>query len=366
MVNEQYPELQQAEVFDICKTSAGDYWLATDRGLGKWAPADKKITFYRNNPLNRQSLSNNTIYTVYADRTDNLWCGTELGLNKLDLHVMPFHYYTFKDPSAEDQVRSIYTVDGSTIWVGTAKKAFHKYNIASNTTQTYSLAATPSPLNAHRSLFVDKNNEVWLGTLGGAVKLNAAAPAASSKVLEGPAVFAFLKDTRGNVWIGTNDGLVMIKPDGSKVHYRHDPNDSTSLSSVFIRSLYEDHNGYIWVGFEPSGISYLDPATGRFTRVREDAAGKKVLGNIIYSIVEYPDNVLWVGSETGLNKITLIQDSNRGYKYTIKNYLEQDGLADKSVNAILPVNGNVLWISTIKGLLRFDIAKETFHQYLPD
>lgn len=354
-VNEQYPELQKAEVFDICKTSAGDYWLATDRGLGKWAPADKKITFFTNNPLNHQSLSNNTVYTVYIDRTDNLWCGTELGLNKLNLHGLPFHYYTFKDPAAEDQVRSIYTTNGSDIWIGTARKAAYLYNINNNSTQSFVLSPAGSPLNAHRSLFVDRNNEVWLGTLGGAVKLNRSNAAASVKALEGPAVFAFLKDSKSNLWIGTNDGLMQIKPDGSKQLYKHDPKDSTSLSSVFIRSLYEDHNGNIWIGFEASGVSYLDPATGKFTRIKD------VLGNIVYAITEYPSNTMWVGSESGLNKIQF--DDN--YRYSIKKYREQNGLPDKSVNGILPVNGNVLWISTIKGLLRFDIASETFRHYLP-
>jgi len=364
IVNEQNPELQQAEVFDLCKTTAGDYWLATDHGLGKWATADKKITFYKNNPLNHQSLSNNTVYTVYIDRTDNLWCGTELGLNKLNLHVMPFHYYTFKDPSGEDQVRSIATIDGSSVWIGTAKKACYQYNIAANTTSAFVLPPAGSPLNAHRSLLIDKN-EVWLGTLGGAIQLNRSNPAASVNAWKGPAVFAFLKDSKDNIWIGANDGLLQIKKDGSRVRYAHDANDSASLPSVFIRSLYEDHNGYIWVGLETSGVSYLDAATGKFTHVREDAAGNKVTGNIIYSIVEYPANTIWVGSESGLNKITLNTNSNGRYTYKVKNYREQDGLPDKSVNGILPVNGNILWISTIKGLLRFDIAKETFRHYLP-
>ncbi len=51
-VNEQNPELQKAEVFDICKTSAGDYWLATDRA---WASGRLPI---------RRSLSIQTIHSI--------------------------------------------------------------------------------------------------------------------------------------------------------------------------------------------------------------------------------------------------------------------------------------------------------------
>lgn len=355
MINEQNPELEHTEVFDICKSTTGDLWLATDRGLASLGRSNNNIRFYRNNPFNNQSLSNNTAYTVFIDRTDNLWCGTELGLNKLNLHVLPFHFYTFKDPAAVDQVRSVFTVDGLNIWVGTAKNACYKYNIADNSTATFLLPPAGSPYNAHRSLFIDKNKVVWLGTLGGAVKLNPSNPSSSQRAVEGLAVFAFLKDSRNNLWIGTNAGLLQIKQDGTNTWYKHDPNDPGSLSSAFVRSLYEDHKGNIWVGFETSGLSYLDPSTGRFTRIKE------VLGNIIYTITEQPRDVLWVGSELGLNKVM----TGNLQQVTVKNYLEQDGLPDKSVNGILPDKGNFLWISTIKGLLRFDIAKEQFRHYLP-
>ena len=364
-LNELNPALEHAEIFDICKSPDGNYWLATDRGLARMDRHDKTINLYKSNPLNSQSLSNNLVYTVFIDRTDNLWCGTDLGLSKLNLHLLPFHYYTFKDPRSEDQVRSIYTTDGNNIWLGTAKNACYQYNITGNTTSTFLLPPAAAAYNAHRSLFIDKDNTVWLGTLGGALQLNKAAPAASRKEMEGQAVFAFLKDSKGHFWIGTNDGLLQLRKDGARVLYKHDPANPHSLTSAFVRSLYEDHNGYIWVGFETSGVSYLDPATGRFTRVKENGKGEQVLGNIIYSIVEYPQNILWVGSESGLNKITLHSRQQGQYQFTIKNYLEQDGLPDKSVNGILPANNNFLWIGTIKGLLRFDIAKEQFRHYLP-
>ncbi|WEK34878.1 MAG: two-component regulator propeller domain-containing protein [Candidatus Pseudobacter hemicellulosilyticus] len=362
-VNQQNPSLQNTEVFDICRSATGDLWLATDRGLARMGRSDRQISFYKSNPLNPQSLSNNLVYTVFIDRTDNLWCGTELGLNRLNLHVLPFHYYTFRDPRSEDQVRSIFTVDGDNIWLGTAKNACYQYNLRDQSTRTFQFQPAGSPFNAHRSLYVDQQH-VWLGTLGGAVQLNPAAPAASPKEMQGQAVFAFLKDSKGSFWIGTNDGLLQIKADGSRKLYTHNPKDSSSLSSVFIRSLYEDHNGRIWVGFETSGLSWLDPATGKFTRVKQQAEGQQVLGNIIYSIVEYPSNVLWVGSELGLNKLVLAKKPGGGYDVAIRNFLEQDGLPDKSVNGILP-SKDYLWISTIKGLLRFHIGKESFQHFLP-
>ena len=359
--------LNNTAIFDICKSNSGAFLLATNRGLAKiekLGTPSSTLIFYKHNPISNQSLSNNTVYKVFIDKTDILWCGTELGLNKLDLHLLPFQYFTFKGPQSEDQVRSIATLDGENIWLGTAKHGFFRYNIKSNITQTYSFNQEQSPYNSHRSVHVDKDN-IWMGTLGGAIKLNPNNPSASHKEIDGSAVFAFLKDSKGNLWLGTNYGLYEIKKDGTKIQYSHKVNDPGSLSSEFVRSLYEDHNGNIWVGFETTGLSYLNPATGVFTHVNKNANGEEVFGNLIFSILEYPKNVLWAGSESGLNKITLKTESDHKYSFTIKNYNESDGLSDKSVNGILADNKGFLWISTIKGLFSFDIKKEQFRNYLP-
>jgi ligand-binding sensor domain-containing protein/signal transduction histidine kinase/DNA-binding response OmpR family regulator len=359
--------LNNTAIFDISKSNSGTFWLATNRGVAKieklGAPGASLI-FYRNNPLSNQSLSNNTVYKIFIDKTDILWCGTELGLNKFDLHLLPFQYFTFKDPQSEDQVRSIATIDGENIWLGTSKYGFYKYNIKNNVTQAYNLKSGQSPDNSHRSVLIDQNN-IWMGTLGGAIKLNQNNPLASQKEIDGNAVFAFLKDSKGNLWIGTNYGLYQIKNDGTKIRYSHHDNDPGSLSSEFVRSLYEDHNGNIWVGFETSGLSYLNPQTGVFTRVNKNKYGEEVFGNIIFSILEYPNNVIWAGSESGLNKINFKEESGNKYSFIIKNYNESDGLSDKSVNGILADNKGFLWISTIKGLLDFDIKKEQFRNYVP-
>ncbi|SDK26441.1 Signal transduction histidine kinase [Pedobacter sp. ok626] len=360
--------LSNTEVFDLCKTSNGDLWLATDGGLAsieKPGTTAARFKLYKNNPLNNQSLSHNTVYQVFIDRTNNLWCGTEMGLNKLNLQMLPFQYFTFQNRSAEDEVRSVFTRDGQNIWIGTAKNALYSYNLLRNTTLSYRMPSAFSSFNAHRSLFIDASEHVYTGTLGGASLLNQQNPALSKMILAGGAVFAFLKDSKGNLWLGKNDGLLQIKPDGSTVTYQHNQKDPGSFSSAFVRSLYEDHKGMIWVGFESLGLNLFNPETGRFIRVLPDASGKQVTGNIIYSIVEHPQNVIWAGSESGLSKLSISGQKDGVYQYKIKNYLESDGLSDKAVNGILPEKGKILWISSLKGLMRFDMEKEKFEHYLP-
>jgi Two component regulator propeller. len=64
---------------------------------------------------------------------------------------------------------------------------------------------------------------------------------------------------------------------GKFIHYEHKDNDPTSLSYNIVRSLYEDHQGVLWIGtglpFLPlkgGGLNRFDRKTGTFTRYMHD------------------------------------------------------------------------------------------------
>ena len=352
---------ENTQIFDICKSDKGDIWLGTEKGLAKIEGINTlspRLVFYKNNPADDRSISNDFVYKVFIDRTNVLWCGTELGLNKTDLNLLPFRYYTFTDQHFKDQIRNIFSKNGRDIWFGTARKGFYHYNIQTGTWY-YHFNPSSSPLNSTRAILEEQNNKLWLGTLGGAVIINGRQK--YRKETDG-ATYAYLKDSKANIWIGTNNGLYRILADGTKRLYLHHTDDRYRNRPEFLRTLYEDHQGNIWCGFENSGVFCLDPETGIFTKIFEDQNGNKILGSMIYSILEYPRNVIWIGSESGLNKV-VFEDNHR---YNIKNYSEKDGLSDKSISGIQTDYRDNLWIGTIKGLMRFNITNETFEYYLTD
>ncbi|WP_338877352.1 two-component regulator propeller domain-containing protein (plasmid) [Spirosoma sp. SC4-14] len=367
-VTESGQSLHRTEIFDICKADATSFWLGTDRGivrLEKPGTPAARLRFYKHNPINEKSISNDLVYKVFIDRTNVLWCGTEIGLNKLDLHLLPFHYYTFASQQASDQVRSILSADDVTIWLGTAQSGLYRYHLADGTTQRYRFRPEPSFLNYHRSLLMDADRNLWVGTLGGATRLAAGSYTRSETMLDGAAVFSIFQDSRKTLWVGTNNGLYKLGADGSKTHFPFGGRNPGEATSEFVRSLYEDHTGAIWVGFENRGLCRFDPKTGAFTPIGGSRANERLAGGTVYSILEMPRNVIWVGTESGLNKITLSDDATRRVPMRIKTYREVDGLPDQSVNGILADRQGFLWISTIKGLARFDSRREQFQVFLP-
>ncbi|MBW3544003.1 MAG: hypothetical protein KY428_00145, partial [Bacteroidetes bacterium] len=83
-----------------------------------------------------------------------------------------------------------------------------------------------------------------------------------NKGLSNNRIHCFLKDKRGYLWIGTEDGLNHY--DGSQARiYQHDTRDTTSIIANTISKLFEDPAGNIWV-VTPAGTSIYDPQQDKF------------------------------------------------------------------------------------------------------
>ncbi len=89
---------------------------------------------------------------------------------------------------------------------------------------------------------------------------------------------AFLQDSRGFVWIGTQDGLNRYDGHTFTV-YKNDPDNPTSLSYNSINALMEDRDGQIWIGTWGGGLNRFDPRTQQFTRFQHDPNNPISLSN---------------------------------------------------------------------------------------
>lgn len=77
-------------------------------------------------------------------------------------------------------------------------------------------------------------------------------------------VHCIFQDKDGLIWIGTQDGLNSF--DGKKFNvYRHDDNDSNTISDQFVLTIKEDREGYLWIGTR-NGLNRFSKRTGLFER----------------------------------------------------------------------------------------------------
>ena len=107
-----------------------------------------------------------------------------------------------------------------------------------------------------------------------------------------------IKDSRGYLWIGTNDGLNRYDGYGFNV-YKHDYQDDASLSNNSISCLFEDSNHDIWIGTR-GGLNRYNPNLNRFYQFRHDPDDDNSMGHdFIRAILEDSRGTLWVGTWGG-------------------------------------------------------------------
>ena len=80
---------------------------------------------------------------------------------------------------------------------------------------------------------------------------------------------AIFQDSRGYLWIGSQDGLNRYDGYTFKI-FKHDPDDPNSLSHNSILSIVEDNDGSLWIGTWGGGLNHYDPSTEKFTRYLND------------------------------------------------------------------------------------------------
>ena len=103
-----------------------------------------------------------------------------------------------------------------------------------------------------------------------------------------------LRDRDGALWIGTFDrGLIRVHQDRVDLFSRAD-----GLSSNYVRGLFEDREGNIWVATD-NGLDRF-----RHTAVTTISANHGLSEGTPWSVLPASDGSVWVGTLSGLNRLT--------------------------------------------------------------
>lgn len=142
-------------------------------------------------------------------------------------------------------------------------------------------------------------------------------------------VTSIFRDFNGFVWIGTQDGL--NKFDGKQFkQFKHDKDDSSSLSDQYITSINQDGNGNIWVGTR-NGLNVWNSQLGNFQRIHLNQSRK--------SEIQYAfDQILKVGKEN----LIVTADEQAFLWQTKKKAFQKVSIPFKKIASLTVVN-NQIW-----------------------
>ncbi|MGB5848798.1 MAG: two-component regulator propeller domain-containing protein, partial [Ignavibacteriaceae bacterium] len=314
--------------YTIYEDKRGLVWVGTaGRGLSKYNKARGKIIHYKKEYDNTKSLNSNTIHPIFEDDSGILWIGTsEGGLNKLDRKKGFFTHYKHKPDNLNslinNDVFSIIEEKPGLLWIG-SRGGLSRFDIKKNQFMNFKYdSKNPQSLNYDYvySLHIDRSNNLWIGTIGGG--LNKLILNENKKA---PPVFT---------------------------HYKNNLNDPHSISGNSVTAIYEDNDGFLWVGAD--GLNKFDKRKEKFFRFQHDPNNPNSLSNnLVSTIYQDKNGVLWIGTEGGgLNK--LVPGDNEESPHTFIHYREKDGLSNNRILGILEDDHQNLWISTRNGLSKFN------------
>jgi len=112
------------------------------------------------------------------------------------------------------------------------------------------------------------------------------------------AVTCIYQDKKGFLWVGTQDGL--NRYDGYQFkHYKHNPEDSTSISDQFITAINEDGQGVLWIGTR-HGLNRFSSSTEKFTRFFPDTSLKQAFQYAFSSLIRLANGNLIISSQNDI------------------------------------------------------------------
>jgi len=242
---------------------------------------------------------------------------------------------------------------------------------AQNDNISFEHLTTKDGLSSDRipAIIQDYRGFMWFGTMEGLnrydgynIKVYRHDPDDSSSISNNY-ILCLFEESDSTLWIGTIDGLnKFVRETNSFVRYQHDPGDSNSISYNTIDIIREAEDDNLWIGTYNGGLNLFDKKTKKFIRYLHDPNNPNSLSNNhVYGLHLDQDNNLWIGTENGLNVFNPKKKSFKRYYSAINN---KDSLSSNRVVSIYEDKNGLLWIGTRGGgLLKFDKESNKFVRY---
>lgn len=307
------------------------------------------------------------VRSLAADSSRNaLWVGTSGGVLEVDLATSNLkNTFTRDDGLANEYVFAIHADAKGAVWFGTNGGGMTRF--ADKQWRTY------FPMHGLADYWVYSFGEqadgtLWIGTWAGVNRMGPDGAPMQTYVAElvNEWVYGIDVDRDGRVWFGTEGGVSMFNADrwqswthadglgapnlralpvstntGLGTRTRHDltvtrdGEETYNPSYVFTIKVAAD--GVVWAGTWGGGVSRYDGKNWNNLTVADGLAG-----DIVYSIAQSKDGVMWFGTDKGLSRF----DGKQWFTYA-----KRDGLLDDHVYAIAAIDEDI-WVGTRSGVAR--------------
>ena len=161
-----------------------------------------------------------------------------------------------------------------------------------------------------------RNGYIWIGGYSGVIRYDGSTFDRIDAHSYLTSARGFFEDSKGRIWVGTNDNGVVVLDGAESTHYSY----QEGLSSSSIRIFEEDNNGNVFIG-TTSGVCYVDQTNTlrvlnderiseeRVLKLDKDTSGRiygQTTNGIVFAIDDCEITELYQSSDLGIGKITTI------------------------------------------------------------
>ncbi|WP_235291222.1 sensor histidine kinase [Portibacter lacus] len=162
-------------------------------------------------------------------------------------------------------------------------------------------------------------------------------------------VNCFLEDSRGYMWIGTDDGLNRFSGFTFKVF-------KDELPQSRIKDIIKDDNGHLWIG-TANGLCLYEPEKEKFTHFTKVGDCENCLAGQVISTLELDGNEVWIGTNAGLSKINIETHEIESWYYDENTDVVEVLFAVRDIEI---VDSQRLLLASDEGLIFYNKMTKTF------
>ena len=380
-------------VRDLLILKNDEFWVATESALEILDGNLREAASLHGDHRNPYALQTNSLYCLYKDKEDNVWIGTYFAgvAYTWDESIMSIRRYYANSEGCDMgyYIREIVPDEDGNLWIGTESQGLTRLdqrldNIVQipidengNSCNIHGLCCdgdfvwvgtyeqTRSLVRIHRRTLASKSypsagkeiyticrtsgGELWIGTTSGLKRYDRAADRFVSDSAIRSHVYHIREDSSGNIWAATySDGL--YKYDAMKDawrHYLYAERDTASLATNKVLSVFEDSRSRIWLTTEGGGLCRYDSEADSFVRYKS-----RLPFDTCYRIEEDAQGVFWITSNKGL-----IRFDAEALSYYV--FTTDDGLLNNQFNysSLCKTEDGRIYAGSSDGFISFDPAK---------
>lgn len=366
-LREEDGKLTDNDVKSIISYDDTHLLLATADGLTLYDTRSGQASAYYSSLLDPTSLPNNSLRTLFRDRQNIIWLGTDSGLAKLDLKRKKIDCVRLTNgrQGAERKVivNDLLGTPDHSLWITTNEGVLRYDSTRRNPGYTRYMADRGVSHSIAKRLVRDSHGTLWLGTNDGIDYYDAARDRFvraehPNRNFSLKYIYDIKEDADHDIVTNISSGLCFITP-----HYRPDGGIShlsykTRLISDIIKSdncdigyFDVDGKGDIWFAATQEGLFKYEKRNDRFVQYKVRTNDPhSLISNRIYTIHVDGDGNVWTGTDRGLCKL----DPATGLFERFDNDLD----LSQSIRTVTSDNRGRIWAATTNKLIMYDPVRK--------